>query len=66
MADVKTLINGLNQKLNHLNQKIGNFFRFIGRKLRNFKNLTLGEQISYSSVGAGLLLILVSVVLFIL
>ncbi len=41
------------------------FFSFLAGKLRNFPNLTLGEQISYSSIGGGLLLILIAIVLFI-
>ena len=57
MADFK-------EYLTQLNKKINAFFSFILSKLKNFKNLTLGEQISYSSVGAGLLLILISIVLF--
>ena len=57
MADFK-------QSLDQMNRKITAFFSFIGMKLKNFKNLTLGEQISYCSVGGGLLLMLVSVVLF--
>lgn len=54
------------QSLDQMNQKINAFFSFIGMKLKNFKNLTRGEQISYGSIGAGLLLILVSVVLFVI
>jgi len=58
MADFK-------QSLDQMNRKITAFFSFIGMKLKNFKNLTRGEQISYSSMGVGLLLMLVSAVLFI-
>lgn len=46
-------------------KRISGFLNFIRGKLKHFKNLTLGEQISYSSIGAGLLLILISLVLFI-
>ena len=59
MADLK-------QSLDQMNQKINAFFSFVGNKLKNFKNLTLGEQISYCSIGAGLLLMLVSTVLFVI
>lgn len=58
MADVK-------RSLANLNQKISDFFRFIGVKLQNFKNLTLGEQISFGVVGVGIVLILISMVLFV-
>ncbi len=47
-------------------QKINNFFSFLDSKLKNFKNLTKGEQVSYVSVGVGLLLLLVSLALFVL
>ncbi|MEK6950467.1 MAG: hypothetical protein AABX13_01965 [Nanoarchaeota archaeon] len=55
----------LNDQLKAINTAITNFFSFIGGKLSNFRNLTLGEQLSYGSIGGGLLLILVAVVLFI-
>ncbi len=56
----------IKEQLDGTNQNINNFFNFIFNKLKNFKNLTLGEQISFSSVGAGLLLILISMVMFII
>ena len=56
----------LNQSLNNFNQKVSDFFSFIGSKLKDFKNLSLGEQIAYCCVGAGLLLILIAIVLFVL
>ncbi len=56
----------LNEQLNAINQKINAFFNFIVNKLKNFKNLTLGEQISYPAIGLGLILILTSIVLFII
>jgi hypothetical protein len=56
----------LNAKLNMLNQKMNDFSNFVVGKLQNFKTITLGEQISYVSVGTGFLLILISIVLFII
>ena len=53
-------------KLDLVNQKLNAFITFIGNKLKNYKNLTLGEQIAYPVIGLGFLLILVSIVLFIL
>jgi hypothetical protein len=50
--------------LNELNQKISNFFSFIGDKLKNFKELSVGEQVSFGCVGVGILLILISIMLF--
>jgi hypothetical protein len=59
MADFKA-------QLNQINEKINSFFTFIGNKLKNFKNLSIGEQISYPSIGLGTLLILTSLILFII
>jgi hypothetical protein len=54
------------QQLNEFNQKVNAFVQFIISKLKNFKNLTLGEQISFGSIGGGLFLILISFVLFLI
>mgnify|MGYP001582915791 CR=1 len=51
--------------LNDFNQKITNFFSFIGDKLKNFKDLSVGEQVSFGCIGVGILLILISIVLFV-
>ncbi len=59
MADFK-------QSMDQVNRRINAFFFFISMKLKNFKNLTRGEQISYSSIGIGLLLMLISAVLFVI
>ena len=59
MVDIKAF-------LGRLNQKISSFFGFTGMKLKNFKNLTLGEQISFGAIGVGLVLMVTSVVLFII
>jgi len=54
----------LNQQLNDFHLKINAFFSFILNKLKNFGNLTLGEQISYAIIFAGVLLVLFSIILF--
>ncbi len=64
--DFKQLQTQLNQQLNSLSVKINSFFNFIINKLKNYKNLTLGEQISFGVVGGGFTLILISIVLFII
>jgi hypothetical protein len=53
-----------NAKMAAINESINEFFSFIGSKLKNFKSLTLGEQIGFCCVFIGLVLILVSIVLF--
>ncbi len=57
---------GFQDTLNDFNQKITDFFSSIGDKLQNFKNLSPGEQVSFGCIGVGLLLILISIVLFLL
>jgi len=64
MVEFKTG-SSFSDKLNQINQKINDFFSFVVDKLKNFKDLTLGEQISYCCVGIGLVLVLVSIVLFV-
>jgi len=53
-----------NNAITRINNKINTFFTFLIAKLKNFPNLSRGEQISYSSIGVGLVLIVVSMVLF--
>ena len=60
------IVNQFQQGLAVLQEKTGMFFSFIGGKLHQYQSLTLGEQISYPAIGLGLLLVLISVVLFIL
>ncbi|MBI2666306.1 hypothetical protein HYX13_01710 [Candidatus Woesearchaeota archaeon] len=55
----------IKEALEDIQQQLNTFFIFIGNKLKNFKNITRGEQISYVAVGTGILLILVSLVLFV-
>ena len=62
-AEVK---NRLIDQLNQINEQISRFFGFVINKLKNYKNLSLGEQIAYPVIGAGFLLILISIILFIL
>lgn len=50
---------------NQLSFKIKESWNFISDKIRSFKYLTLGEQVSFGSIGLGIIFILVSVVLFI-
>jgi len=47
-------------------EQLNGFIGFVNGKLNNFKNLSLGEQIAFSCVGLGIVLILASVMLFIL
>tara|TARA_Y100000310_G_C20020461_1_gene507137 strand:+ start:189 stop:365 length:177 start_codon:yes stop_codon:yes gene_type:complete len=57
---------GFKEQIDGLNRSINGFFSFIGGKLKNFPNLSIGEQISYPAIGLGFILILTSIVLFII
>ncbi|PIZ51513.1 hypothetical protein COY27_03385 [Candidatus Woesearchaeota archaeon CG_4_10_14_0_2_um_filter_33_13] len=56
----------LNKKLNEFNLILNNFFNFVLFKLKNFKSLSLGEQISYALIGCGFFLLLISIVMFLI
>ena len=64
MAGIDT--SKLNQQLAVFNQKITDGTNFLINKLKNFKNLTLGEQIAFGSMGGGLFLIILSIIFFII
>ncbi len=49
-----------------LNKNIADFFSFVGNKLKNFKNLTPGEQVAFSSVGVGLILTIIALVMLVI
>jgi len=57
---------GISDVIDSVNQGFASFIGFVGGKLQNFPNLTLGEQISYPAIGLGLVLLLTSIVLFII
>ena len=54
---------GFNEQMADFNQKVNDLANFVVGKLKDFPNLTIGEQISYPAVGIGFILILVSVVM---
>ncbi len=56
----------LGQPLKQLNQEINLFLNFLSRKLKNFRTISPGEQIAFLLTGLGLVLIVVSVVMFLL
>jgi len=49
-----------------LGEQFAALFQFVAGKLKNFRTLTLGEQIAYSCTGAGLAFLLTALVLFII
>ena len=62
----ETTVSGFSQKLQEINQKVNDFINFVIDKLKHFKELSRGEQVSYVSIGIGLFLILTSIILFII
>jgi hypothetical protein len=52
--------------MQEINDQLNEFSAFINDKLANFKDLTLGEQISYPVILVGFILILVAVVMMII
>jgi hypothetical protein len=64
--DMKELNNKLNQFFIQLQQKIVFAVNFVINRLKNYAKMTLGEQIAYPCICAGVLLILVSIILFLI
>jgi hypothetical protein len=56
----------INAQLTALGQAITEFFKFLNQRLNDFKNITLGEQISFGAIVIGIIFILISIFLFIL
>ncbi|MFA6462090.1 MAG: hypothetical protein WCV90_07545 [Candidatus Woesearchaeota archaeon] len=52
--------------IQNMNESITDFFTFIAGKLKDFKNLSLREQIAFPCAGLGLLLIVISLFMFVL
>ncbi|MBI2668457.1 hypothetical protein HYX14_01310 [Candidatus Woesearchaeota archaeon] len=55
----------VNTQLAILTKNITDFFSFLGNKLKNFKSLTPGEQIAFSSIGVGLILTIIALVMLV-
>lgn len=64
MVSIKQINSQLSQQFYLFFQKINTFFTAIGTDIKNFKNLTLGEQIAYCAVAGGVLLVLSAIVIF--
>ncbi|MDP3698075.1 MAG: hypothetical protein Q8R47_00660 [Nanoarchaeota archaeon] len=66
MAAFNQVFHDFQQQAALFNRRIYAFFSFLGMKLKNFKSLSLQEQISFGLIGAGLIFIVTSIVLFVL
>ncbi|MBU1111325.1 MAG: hypothetical protein KJ896_00980 [Nanoarchaeota archaeon] len=64
--DMKEFNNKVNALFADLQEKISYIAHFVVSRLKNYKNITLGEQIAYPCIGSGMLLIFVSIILFII
>jgi len=49
-----------------ISQSFSNLFSYVTDQLKDFPSLSLGEQIAYAAIGVGLLLVLISIILFII
>jgi len=66
MVALNQILNNFQQQAALFNRRISAFFSFLVMKLKNFKNLTLQEQISFGVIGIGLIFIVTSIILFLL
>ena len=66
MALVNQIRSNFQQQLALFNRRIVAFFSLMLTRLKNFKALTIQEQIAFGLVGIGLVLILISFMLFLL
>jgi hypothetical protein len=57
---------GFKDQIDSINIKVNGFAAFVTGKLKNFKSLSIGEQVSYPAVMLGILLMMVAVVMFII
>ncbi len=64
--DFKQLNNRINLFLNKLSKNVTFIANFVTNRLKIFAKITLAEQIAYSSIAAGILLVFISIILFIL
>lgn len=59
-------LTAVQQAFSRLGAQFTAFFAFIAAKLKNFKNISFGEQIAFSCIAAGLVFLLIALILFIL
>ncbi len=63
---MQELNNQINQYLLNLQKKIVAITNFVIGRLKNYAKMTIGEQIAYPCIAAGILLILVSIILLLI
>lgn len=49
-----------------IGKSFSNLFSYVTNQLKDFPSLSLGEQIAYGAIGVGILLVLISIVMFII
>ena len=64
--DFKQLNSQINIFFNSLVRKFSFATNFVVNRLKNFVGMTLAEQIAYPCIAAGILLVFISIILFIL
>ncbi|MBT3298007.1 hypothetical protein HN385_03720 [archaeon] len=63
---MQELNNQINQYMLNLQKKIVTVTHFVISRLKNYAGMTIGEQIAYPCIAAGILLILVSIILLLI
>lgn len=64
--EMKEFNDKVNAMFADLQEQVSRIVNFVVSRLKDYKNITLGEQIAYPCIGAGLLLILISIILFLI
>jgi hypothetical protein len=66
MAAVNQFVGRFQQQLALFNRRFSAFFSFVLNRLKNFKNISLQEQIAYGVTGVGIVLMITSIILFVI
>jgi len=66
MATFNQIMGSFEQQIMLFGQRISAFFSFIASRIKNFKTISLPEQVSFGLIGIGLVFIITSIILFLL
>jgi hypothetical protein len=66
MAALNQVLHNFQQQAALFNRRVAAFFSFLAMKLKNFKSLSIQEQVSFGLIGIGMIFIVTAIVLFIL
>lgn len=66
MATINQFVGRFQQQVALFNRRFSAFFSFVLGRIKNFKNISLQEQIAYGVIGVGLVLMIISIILFLI